>query len=319
MQDVHDERGRELFRTEAAIRATMMHYFRALHDCDGEAFASMFHPQGRLLGIGPDGAVVCRGYEAFRAQALARGRSTEYSVHDNIVSVYTIDDTCATVKAQVVLPPDPNSPTPTAELTLYTDFMTLLWDDSLGGWRIISKVYSSAPLSTSAAAPARAKTTPADFAEAAAAVWDGYVSAGRACSSADMARFFHPACNLTFATPSEPLGTGGLAIISSDDFCAHVGTRWSSAKHARYAHLQDDPRASAQDCLLSLDFAGPGVARATLLIGYPPFLYHDVLLLLRLSAPVHGRAGWWIVAKSSSSTPLLADEAAPVPQSRRLG
>ena len=53
------------------------------------------------------------------------------------------------------------------------------------------------------------------------------------------------------------------------------------------------------------------VARVTLKIGYPPFLYHDVLLLLRLAHPLHGRAGWWIVAKSSANTPLLRDAGAP--------
>ena len=74
------------------------------------------------------------------------------------------------------------------------------------------------------------------------------------------------------------------------------------------AHTQD-ARASAADTLLSIDVAGPSVARVTLKIGYPPFLYHDVLLLLRLRDQLHGRAGWWIVAKSSVSSPLLAEEA----------
>ena len=36
-------------------------YFTALHDNDGAAFDGMFSKEGRLLGIGPDGAVELAG------------------------------------------------------------------------------------------------------------------------------------------------------------------------------------------------------------------------------------------------------------------
>ena len=120
-----------------------------------------------------------------------------------------------------------------------------------------------------------------------------------------MARFFHPACDLTFALPD------GVVVVPSADFCERVAARWSMELHRPWAHLRDDPRAAACDSLVSVDFAGPGVCRAVLRIGYPPFLYTDVLLLLRLGAECEGRPGgsWWIVAKSSGNVPLLREEA----------
>ena len=91
-----------------------------------------------------------------------------------------------------------------------------------------------------------------------------------------------------------------------------VGNRWSMESHKPFAHLKNDSRISAADTLISIDFAGKDVAMVTLKIGYPPFLYHDVLLLLRLSKPVAERqgssAGWWIVAKSSDHEPWMENE-----------
>ena len=56
-------------------------------------------------------------------------------------------------------------------------------------------------------------------------------------------------------------------------------------------------------------------------VGYPPFLYTDVLSCVRLEQPVRRKRdgqvestphapGWWIVAKSSVNEPFLADDAA---------
>ena len=285
---------------DVAIRATLAKYFSALHDCDEAAFRGMWHPRGLLLGLGNDGSVVCRDCEAFCASAMARGTSSAYAGHDAVLSVHILDATCASAKVQIALPPAPSSPTPTTEATLYTDWLTLLNDASLGGWRIISKVYASTPLAPGEGAGS-APITPHLFYDLASAVWDGYVAAGRACDTEGMAQVFHPRCNLTFAN------TDGVTVIACDDFCAHVGTRWTSAKHRSWAHLKDDPRASAEDTLLSCDFASADVARVTLKIGYPPYLYHDVLLLLRLACPLKGRDGWWIVAKSSASVPFLSE------------
>ena len=83
--------------------------------------------------------------------------------------------------------------------------------------------------------------------------------------------------------------------------------------------MRHDRRAPSSDTLLSVDFAGPGVAVVFLRIGYPPFLYTDVLSCLRVDHPVARRGeteprppGWWIVAKSSVSEPFLVDTAEPL-------
>ena len=241
---------------DAAVRATLAKYFTALHECDEAAFRGMWHPQGLLLGLANDGSVVCRDCETFCASAVARGKSSAYAAHDAILSVHVLDGTCASAKVQVALPPAPSSPTPTIEPTLYTDWLTLLHDPSLGGWRIIAKVYSSAPLAQGNGGGA--PITPQHFHDVTSAVWEVYVAAGRGCDAEAMARVFHPCCNLTYA------GTDGVAVIGCDDFCAHVATRWDSDKHRAWAHLKNDPRASAQDTLLSCDFAGAGEAPAEL-------------------------------------------------------
>jgi hypothetical protein len=90
-----------------------------------------------------------------------------------------------------------------------------------------------------------------------------------------------------------PMPSRSLAPTIS---AAWWGARWSADPYTPYAHLRNDPRISAADTLVAIDFGGPDVAMVTLDIGYPPCLYHDVLLMLRLSQPVSGRpgsiAGW---------------------------
>ena len=48
--------------------------------------------------------------------------------------------------------------------------------------------------------------------------------------------------------------------------------------------------------------ASPDFARVIVDVGFPPFLYKDVLCL-------RSRGTWWIVAKSSRHVPFLANEA----------
>mmetsp|Transcript_17087 Transcript_17087/g.30499 ORF Transcript_17087/g.30499 Transcript_17087/m.30499 type:complete len:288 (-) Transcript_17087:696-1559(-) len=279
------------------LQAVLATYFDALHRCDRNAFHAMWHPQGVLLGLGPSGLVVARDADEFCAGVVSRGASPELAKHDSIMALERIDSTCASAKVCIALPPAPGSPTPTTEPTLYTDWLTLLKDPKLG-WRVVAKVYSSRPLGALADVE---KIVPSDFASAATAVWDGYVAAGRACDGTAMSRIFHPVCNLTFVTPEE------VVVIGSIEFCERVATRWTMDAHRPFAHLKDDFRVAACDTLLSLDFVGPAVARATLRIGFPPFLYTDVLLLLKLSAKCNGRDGWWVVAKSSGHVPFLID------------
>jgi len=286
------------------ISAVCADYFAALHGCDAERFRGMFHPRGVLLGLGPDGAVVRRDSAAFCAGVVARGASNEYAVHDRIVSIEFLGRACASAKVQIALPPAPESPTPTTTAVLYTDFLTLLRDDSIdgGAWRVIAKIYSSAPLDD---ADVRADgVTPADFSDVTRAV-DGYCRSNRRCDGEGMARIFHPACCLTYALPDHL----GIVVCDADEFCrVRVAGRWEQPAHRPYAHLRGDPRVAAADTLVSVDFAGPRACRVVLRIGCPPFLWTDVLLCLKLTAPVYGRDGWWIVAKSSSSVPFLQGE-----------
>ncbi|KAL3911688.1 MAG: hypothetical protein SGPRY_008600 [Prymnesium sp.] len=287
---------------EAGVRSALSLYFGSLHECDEQKFDAMWNPRALLLGLAPDGSVVCRDAHEFRKGVMARGTSTEYARFDEVLSVHVLDVTCASAKVHVALPAAPNSPSPTNEPTLYTDWLTLLYEPSLKSWRIISKVYSSTPLTPDGTPSIGAPITPQDFQEVASAIWDGYFAAGRACDDMAMSKVFHPYSRLTFMD-----GEGNLSETDSAGFCAMVKSRWSSPKHSPWAHMKDDPKARSEDTLVSIDFAGINVARVTLKIGYPPCLYHDVLLLLRVTKPINGRAGWWIVAKSSANVPFLTE------------
>ena len=172
-------------------------------------------------------------------------------------------------------------------------FLTLLLERGLA-WVVISAVAApAAPEPPLCAAP-----TPTDLAAVAAACWDEYCGANRACDAARMAKVFHPLCRLTFAG-----GDGELVVIPCDAFLRMVGGRYATPKHAAYAHLRGDPRVAARDALLGVAFAAPDVAMVLLRVGHPPCLWTDLLTCARVGG------AWWIVAKSSCSEPLLADEA----------
>ena len=166
-------------------------------------------------------------------------------------------------------------------------FLTLL--QHAGEWVVIAAV---------TAATKSSLVTPADFAAVAAACWDEYGGANRACDADRMAKVFHPQCRLTY-TGSD----GAVVIKSQQEFLAMVRDRYSTPMHAPYAHLRDDPRAAAGDTLLSITFATPDLAMVVLKVGHPPCLWTDLLTCARIGTK------WWIVAKSSCKEPLLEDEA----------
>lgn len=205
-----------------------------------------------------------------------------------LLSLTLISDSCACAKIELA-----------ESSKTVTEFVTMLKEDE--SFVIISSVQSIATTS----APVR-KITPSDFGEVTSVVWEGYVAAGRACDSKAMGEVFHPDSRLTFSSD------GKISIVTSQEFCSMVGNRWTMDTHRSFSHLKNDPRIAAADSLLSVDFAGPNVAMVTLDIGYPPFLYHDVLVLLRLSQPISKLSdssdGWWIVAKSSDHEPWMESE-----------
>ena len=164
-------------------------------------------------------------------------------------------------------------------------WLTLLLDK--GAWMVICAVTSCTAGSS----------TPADMAAVAKVCWE-YCGANRACDGDRMAQVFHRRCRLTYTG-----GDGTLVIKPQDAFLQMVSERYSTPMHAPYAHLRDDPRVASADSLLSVTFAAPDLCMVRLKVGHPPVLWTDVLTCARLG----GR--WWIVAKSSCSEPLLADEA----------
>ena len=166
----------------------------------------------------------------------------------------------------------------------YAGWLTLLLDK--GAWIVICAATSRTAGSS----------TPADMAAVAEACWE-YCGANRACDGDRMAEVFHRRCRLTYT------GTDGALVIKPQDAFVHmVSERYSTTMHAPYAHLRDDPRVAAADSLLSVAFAAPDLCMVTLKVGHPPMLWTDVLTCARLGER------WWIVAKSSCSEPLLADE-----------
>ena len=173
------------------------------------------------------------------------------------------------------------------------------WDDGRKGWLTLliekdSWIVISAVTSTTAGT-----CTPADMAAAVKACWDEYMGANRDCDGPRMAQVFHPKCRLTFTG-----GDGSIVIKSQETFVQMCSDRYTTPMHAPFAHLRDDPRVAATDDLVSVSFAAPDVCMVVLKVGHPPMLWTDVLTCARLDCD-----RWWIVAKSSCSEPLLADEA----------
>lgn len=179
----------------------------------------------------------------------------------------------------------------------HAGFLTLL--QHAGRWVVIAAV--TAPATST-------RVTPADFGSVAAACWDEYGGANRACDADRMAKVFHPQCRLTYTGGDGDvieglLEPGDVVIKSQDEFLAMVRDRYSTPMHAPYAHLRDDPRAAAGDTLLSITFATPDLAMVVLKVGHPPCLWTDLLTCARFGGQ------WWIVAKSSCKEPLLEEEA----------
>merc|ERR1711933_120312 len=120
---------------------------------------------------------------------------------------------------------------PAAEPVLAVDFLTLLRDDAVGGWRIISKVFTSKPLAEAQVESRR--PLPSDFAAVADAVWSGYVASNHADDAEGMRKVFHPLARLSFfAGPA-------LQVVPGEAFCALIGDKWSHPMFAGYKHLRD--------------------------------------------------------------------------------
>lgn len=307
--------------SEQGILSTVQTYFKTCHTGDGTLFDKMWHPKGHLLAVSPEGVLIDRDADNFRAGLSARTPSNtpEYVKHDRVLSVVALDDCTAAVKVQVALPAAPNAPTPTFTDILYTDFLVLLKEKELG-WRIISKVFCAAPLGDPTMAHAghsavAKKLDPSDFQEATKALWAGYFAAGRACNGKHMASVFHPAGNLTC------VDDGKLLFVDSKTFLEGQPKKWDKPVHVPYKHLRTDPRIAAADTLVSLDFAGPGVALATVKIATPPRLYTDFLSMVYLPGgvpDVDSKPGWWIVAKSFSWVPFMEDETLPAGKKAKI-
>ena len=230
-----------------------------------------WHEDGRLYGVSPDGAeLVERDADTFMAGVEARSPSPELACHDQIVSIDTCLSRCAVAKVQVALP------SPAGEAVLYTDFLVLLKLD--GAWRVISKIYTSVPLSQ------RWFTEPQPFnysnmaSDPIAGVLE-YYKGGHLSQPEIMAENFHERARLCFSDADERL------------------VKWSQAEF--FERVKSRPvtagveSAIQFDKILGVDKAGPDCACIKLMIGYQPHLYTDVLSMLRIGGK------WWIVAKSS--------------------
>jgi hypothetical protein len=160
------------------------------------------------------------------------------------------------------------------------------------GWVVVSVVI----------APTSDQTIdPSSFAAVNSACWDGYCKANRTLDGDKMAQVFHPLCRLMFVG-----GEQSIVSFSQEQFCSMVTNRYTLDLHKKYAHLQDDPRASAGDTMLGVIFISPQLACVTLKVGHPPCLWTDLFTVARLAGD---KNKWWIVHKSSTHEKLLADEA----------
>ncbi|CAK8995704.1 unnamed protein product, partial [Durusdinium trenchii] len=259
--------------TDQALEA----YFDGLHRGDVERMKEVWHPEARLYwaDAAREGGVADRSAEQFFEYMRSSTNSEDLSAYDQILSLDFASSRCCAAQVQLAL----KQSDPASGALLFTDFLVLLRLNKK--WQIISKVFSSVPLSE------QSYQEPYDA--LAYAVSDpvrgilSYMRGVHQSSPSLVSESFHGAARLCFSDQQEEL------------------VRWSRAEffevlQARAKSL-DDPQALRFDKILSVRKAGPDVALIKLQVGLPPVLYTDFLSMLRLN----GR--WWIIAKSSDGAP----------------
>ena len=203
------------------------------------------------------------------------GKGGEMGEKDVIIHNSWIMPTCATVEFELSCN--------------VMGYITLLLLQSSRDWVVISVV-------TTSKTPLSMPVTSSDFQGPLKICWDQYCSANRTCDGIAMAQVFHPdVCRLTYSSHDD-----SVVVKSSAEFCRMVTDRYTTEPlHIPYATYRDDPAAAAGDTLQGVSMISNTLALVRLKVGHPPFLWSDLLVC----AKVLDR--WWIVAKSSSSEPLL--------------
>ncbi|CAK8995603.1 unnamed protein product [Durusdinium trenchii] len=215
----------------------------------------------------------------------------DLSAYDQILSLDFASSRCCAAQVQLAL----KQSDPASGALLFTDFLVLLRLNKK--WQIISKVFSSVPLSE------QSYQEPYDalaYADPVRGILS-YMRGVHQSSPSLVSESFHGAARLCFSDQQEELVRWSRAEFfevlqarakSLDDPQARRG---EGAEHVNSAELREALRF---DKILSVRKAGPDVALIKLQVGLPPVLYTDFLSMLRLN----GR--WWIIAKSSDGEPF---------------
>lgn len=251
-------------------------YFEGLHNGDVDRFKEIWHPQGHLYWISPEGDLVDRTAEEFMAYVEGNKKSPHLAEYDQIIRLDFASDRCCCAKLQIALCAEQGE-------RRYTDLLLLL--RLHGKWQIISKVFSSVPL-TELSYEERLDDLPFAVGEPVRGVLE-YYRGGHLARPEIIKENFHSSARLTFSNDSED-----LVCWSQEEFFEVI--RGMPATCA-------DSSALRFDKILSVDKAGPDVAMIKLQIGYPPVLYTDFLSMFRLRGN-----RWWIVAKSSDGEQFKA-------------
>lgn len=243
-------------------------YFEGLHRGDVSRMKEVWHSEGHLYWADSQGELVDRDASKFFAYIAENETSEHLAEHDQIVKLDFASERCCCAKVQIALcaPEGPR---------LYHDFLLLL--RLHGKWQIISKVFSSVPLTElSYMEPydSLAYTT----SDPIRGVLE-YFRGGHLSKPEIIQENFHSLARLTFSNESED-----LVCWSQQQFFEVIGGMPVTAAESKALRF---------DKIISVDKAGPNVALIKLQIGYPPVLYTDFLSMLRLGDR------WWIVAKSS--------------------
>ena len=280
-------------------------YLQALVECDVGKLGSVWHPLGRLYGTGAEGALVERDRDTFFKGVAARSKGTPelHRARSRLVTLELQQGVRGTpqdgvvVWAQVEVALPPNNPEGERkrgdvpewryrEDILFTDFLVLF--KLAEGWRIISKVYSSRPLSD----PTVTMGFAADKANmmAVRACVEEYYRSGHASDTVAMGEVYHERCRLM--SPSSH-GDGGVLCLAREDFFGRISCREPTAEH-RLVKMYDN--------ISKVLLAGPDAALVVCQIAYPPILFTDILSLVKVDG-----SRWWIVCKTSVSASIPSE------------
>lgn len=136
----------------AAIRQTLQYYSDAMKNNDAQSLRKAFHPKAKSFNAGDRGRLWEISFERIAAnlQSNARRQMSQSNANLKIVAIDITGDTAtAKIETEYLINAPPNvAPKLAKRGAKLTEYLSLIKFDT--GWKIVSRVYSSESMGTTA-------------------------------------------------------------------------------------------------------------------------------------------------------------------------